>query len=196
MCRQDNPEDKLYLFQFPEPFPKFLPNPATSYAAKIEELKRQAVAAASVKAEVKPNGILKKAVTFDADGDVPMEDKPEGAGSGDEEKKPTKDKIAAREAKQAKAEAEARHKMIAEYERKENNRKAQGRIGTLVVTKSGRAKMVLSEDIVMDVSLALPLRCCPLLTKSSHAGHTGCRDHLCATARPPLPTRSTSPCTG
>lgn len=149
---QDNPEDKLYLFQFPEPFPKFLPNPATSYASKIEELKRQAVAAASVKPEPKPNGILKKNVTFDADGDVPMEEKPDGAqGSGDDEKK-VKDKIAAKEAKQAKAEADARYKVIADYEQREKERKAQGRIGTLVVTKSGRAKMVLGTDIVMDVS--------------------------------------------
>lgn len=149
---QDNPEDMLYLFQFPEPFPKFLPNPATSYAAKIEELKAQAVAAAAVKAEAKPNGILKKNVTFDGEGDADMEGKADGPGSGDEEKKPTKDKIAAKEAKQAKAEAEARHKAIADYERRERERKPQGRIGTLVVTKSGKAKMVLSKDIVMDVS--------------------------------------------
>lgn len=149
---QDNPEDKLYLFQFPEPFPKFLPNPATSFAPKIEELKAQAVAAATVKAESKPNGILKKNVTFDGEGDADMDGKADVPGSGDEEKKPTKDKIAAKEAKQAKAEAEARHKAIADYERRERERKAQGRIGTLVVTKSGKAKMVLSKDIVMDVS--------------------------------------------
>lgn len=149
---QDNPEDKLYMFQFPEPFPKFLPNPATSLAAKIEELKAKAVAAATVKAESQPNGILKKKVSFDGKGDANMEGKADGAGSGDDEKKPTKDKIAAKEAKQAKAEADERYKTIADLERKERERKAQGRIGTLVVTKSGRAKMVLGKDIVMDVS--------------------------------------------
>ncbi|KAJ9091646.1 hypothetical protein QFC19_009016 [Naganishia cerealis] len=154
----DDPEDKLYLFQFPEPFPTFLPNPATSYAAKIEQLKAQAVAAATaVKSESKANGILKKNVSFDTDGDVKMgNDKEEGESDG-EDKRPSssekeKDKAAAREAKQAKAESDARFKKIAEYEKREKERKAEGRIGTLVVTKSGRVKMVLGQDIVMDVT--------------------------------------------
>ncbi|KAJ9122096.1 hypothetical protein QFC24_004323 [Naganishia onofrii] len=160
----DNPEDRLYLFQFPEPFPKFLPNPATSLARKIEQLKAEAVAAAAaVKAEPKPepktNGIMKKNVSFKKEGDAKMDgDEGDGASDGDDKgttsaaKEKEREKAAAREAKHAKAESDARFKKIAEYEKREKERKAEGRIGTLVVSKSGRVKMVLGRDIVMDVT--------------------------------------------
>ncbi|KAJ9120628.1 hypothetical protein QFC22_002557 [Naganishia vaughanmartiniae] len=161
----DDPEDKIYLFQFPEPFPKFLPNPATSLQHKIEQLKAEAVSAAAsvkaepkAKAEPKTNGILKKNVAF-KEGDVKMDDdKEDGASDGDDKKATSaakekeKEKAAAREAKHAKAESDARFKKIAEYEKREKERKAEGRIGTLVVSKGGRVKMVLGRDIVMDVT--------------------------------------------
>jgi hypothetical protein len=38
--------------------------------------------------------------------------------------------------------------------KKEEARKPEGRIGTMVVMKSGKVKMVLGDGIVMDVSAA------------------------------------------
>jgi hypothetical protein len=103
---------------------------------------------------------MKKNVSFKKEGDAKMDgDEEDGASDGDDKeatsaaKEKEREKAAAREAKHAKAESDARFKKIAEYEKREKERKAEGRIGTLVVSKSGRVKMVLGRDIVMDVSL-------------------------------------------
>lgn len=188
------------MFQFPEPFPKFLPNPATSLVHKIEQLKAEAVAAATaVKAEPKTNGIAKPTVSS-KEGDAKMEgDKDNGESDRDDKKaalaarEKEKEKAAAREAKHAKAESDARFKKIAEYEKREKERKAEGRIGTLVVSKSGRVKMVLGRDIVMDVS-TVPVASGgspPLTILCARLGHTRRSHDVCTAARPSRQTGKT-----
>ncbi len=117
---QENPEDKLYLFQFPNPFPHFVPNPDFSLLRDVDTMRSP---------EQKPHGILKKSVQFDA-------------GAKDEKK----------DAKRPLKENEEKRKAYKELEAKEKLRKPEGRIGTLVIMKSGKAKMVLGDGIVMDVS--------------------------------------------
>jgi hypothetical protein len=87
--------------------------------------------------EQKPHSILKKTVQFDA-------------GAKDEKK----------DAKRPLKENDEKRKVYKELEAKEKKRKPEGRIGTLVVMKSGKVKMVLGEGIVMDVSGGLILRVC------------------------------------
>ena len=59
-------------------------------------------------------------------------------------------KLSAEEEKEKKAkDAKLRALM-----KKEEARKPEGRIGTMVVMKSGKVKMVLGDGIVMDVSIA------------------------------------------
>lgn len=123
---QDNPEEKLYVFQFPDPFPHFVPNPALSLLNGVEDVKPEPADAAA------PKSILKKSVAF-ADGEAPA-----AAASED---KPDKVK-----------EEQVESKDRAELRARELARMPEGRIGTLVVMKSGKTKMVLGNGIVMDVS--------------------------------------------
>jgi DNA-directed RNA polymerase III subunit RPC4 len=58
----------------------------------------------------------------------------------------------------------------------------EGRIGSLVVMKSGRVKMVLGEGIVMDVSFTFVVCSRWKLTR---LGFARSRNHLSATAGPP-----------
>lgn len=139
---QADPKDKLYLLQFPDPFPKFIPDPARSFLKDIDlddlkpkaELSDETAAAGSTATDK-----TKKGVSFS--------DKPEEAG-GDKAAEAAAKKLAAEEEKEKKAkDAKLRALM-----KKEEVRKPEGRIGTMVVMKSGKVKMVLGDGIVMDVS--------------------------------------------
>lgn len=135
---QDDPDDKLYLFQFPNPFPHFVPDPELSLVKDFDVHYPPLAAAAKKETPTspdKPHGILKK-VQF-GEG-VKVEDK--------DDKK---------EARRIAKEQEERKAMLRELQKQEAQRKPEGRIGTLVVMKSGRVKMVLGKDIVMDVSQSL-----------------------------------------
>jgi hypothetical protein len=85
-------------------------------------------------ADVKPPSILKKSVQFSAG--VKSE------SSSDKKDKRSKDSDAGKALKAA--------------QEKEAGRKPEGRVGTLVVMKSGRVKMVLGDGVVMDVSVSGP----------------------------------------
>jgi hypothetical protein len=139
---QADPKDKLYLLQFPDPFPKFIPDPARSFLKDVDlddlkpkaELSDETAVAGSTATDK-----TKKGVSFS--------DKPEEAG-GDKAAEAAAKKLAAEEEKEKKAkDAKLRALM-----KKEEARKPEGRIGTMVVMKSGKVKMVLGDGIVMDVS--------------------------------------------
>lgn len=120
------------MFQFPDPFPDFVPHQDYSLLQGNE-----ALAAAQVKADPdKPSGILRKSVKFDAP-------------SGTAPDTPNDDEAAIK----VKQEAESKEKFLAELRARESARKPEGRVGTLVVMKSGKVKMVMGDGIVMDVSL-------------------------------------------
>jgi hypothetical protein len=134
---QANPEDKLYLLQFPDPFPAFVPDPARSFLkdVDVEDLKPKSELLGDAQAEPesasKDKDKAKKGVSF-ADKD---KDAPEVVVKKEDDKE--------KKAKEAKLKA-----LMA----KEKARKPEGRIGTMVVMKSGKVKMVLGDGIVMDVS--------------------------------------------
>lgn len=69
-----------------------------------------------------------------------------------------KDKVAEAAAKKLSAEQDkekkAKDAKLRALMKKEEARKPEGRIGTMVVMKSGKVKMVLGDGIVMDVSHA------------------------------------------
>ncbi|KAG7562584.1 hypothetical protein FFLO_01957 [Filobasidium floriforme] len=141
-----DPKDKLYLLQFPDPFPRFIPDPARSFLKDVDlddlkpkaELSDETAAAGSTATDK-----TKKGVSFS--------DKPEEAG-GDKAAEAAAKKLAAEEEKEKKAkDAKLRALM-----KKEEARKPEGRIGTMVVMKSGKVKMVLGDGIVMDVSPGVP----------------------------------------
>jgi len=127
----------LYLLQFPDPFPAFVPDPSRSFLkdVDVDDLKPKSELSGDIPAESesasKEKDKAKKGVSFaekDKDGAEVVVKKED-----DKEKK----------AKDAKLKA-----LMA----KEKARKPEGRIGTMVVMKSGKVKMVLGDGIVMDVS--------------------------------------------
>jgi DNA-directed RNA polymerase III subunit RPC4 len=96
---QDDPESKLFMFQFPQLFPHFHPRTIDATASEVDGARHEG--GEDVKPDIKPTA-------------AQLRDKR------------AKEKI-------AKAPEE-------------------GRVGTLVVMKSGKVKMVLGDDIVMNVS--------------------------------------------
>lgn len=108
--------------QFPDPFPKFIPDPARSFLRDVElddlKPKEESASMATGEAAEKKTGLT-------------------------EEEKEEKQKLM----------------RIRALQRKEAARKAEGRIGTLVVMKSGKVKMVLGDGIVLDVSREWPWLC-------------------------------------
>jgi hypothetical protein len=146
MTEQADPKDKLYLLQFPDPFPRFVPDPARSFLkdvdlddlvkpkAELTDETQQSAGPATEKTDEK----TKKGVSFS--------DKPEK--DGEKAAEAAAKKLSAEEEKEKRAkDAKLRALM-----KKEEARKPEGRIGTMVVMKSGKVKMVLGDGIVMDVS--------------------------------------------
>jgi DNA-directed RNA polymerase III subunit RPC4 len=95
------------LFQFPQPFPSYLPPPGAKVEAKAEP-------------------------------DVP-------APPQSEEKKDIKPKVGAKDVKPSAAALRKLSGKTTEPPR------PQGRVGSLVVMKSGKVKVVMGQDIVMSV---------------------------------------------
>ncbi|KAK4683526.1 DNA-directed RNA polymerase III subunit RPC4, partial [Tremellales sp. Uapishka_1] len=93
----DNPEDKLFIFQFPHLFPKFTASGPVDLSAETE------------------------------------------SKEGIKDVKPTPAALAR-----------------AKREKEKNLPPPEGKIGTLVVMKSGKVKMVLGNDVVMNVSSGVP----------------------------------------
>jgi hypothetical protein len=121
--------------QFPEPFPNFLADPARSFLkdVNLEDL-------AKTKSEPMPeddnmDGTTKQAANKGnpASTSAPQEKTDNALTEAEKEEKAKTTKIQA-------------------LKRKEKNRKPEGQIGTLVVMKSGKVKMVLGDGIIMDVS--------------------------------------------
>lgn len=111
------------------------------YEASLSKPSVKPDPAALETAEAGPKSILKKA-KFASDDDVKMADPEEEAAAAE---KKAKQEAALRKL--------AEQKALAAALAKENARKIEGRIGTLVVTKLGKVKMVLGDGIVMDVSI-------------------------------------------
>lgn len=114
-----------------------MPNPALSLLNGIEDVKPEPGDTPSTATEGAPKSILKKSVAF-ADGEAPL------PLSSSDEKPALKDQDPATSNGDTKDRSELRARELA--------RKPEGRIGTLVVMKSGKTKMVLGDGIVLDVS--------------------------------------------
>ncbi|WRT69389.1 uncharacterized protein IL334_006373 [Kwoniella shivajii] len=117
----DNPEEKLFIFQFPHLFPKFLPSDPvdlTQPSTSNGDLKPVTSAAA-------PSASANGSATKDIKPDVKPDIKPNVGQLRGGVKKPIE-------------------------------HQPEGRIGTMVVMKSGKVKIVMGKDIVMNVTPGLP----------------------------------------
>lgn len=105
LMEQEAPDQKLFMFQFPQFFPKFDPRPIDA-----TNLKSEVNASSDVKPDTKPD--IKPNV------DIKPDIRPGAPGSRTRKAQPP----------------------------------PEGQIGTMVVMKSGKVKMILGKDIVMNVS--------------------------------------------
>ncbi|WWC73393.1 uncharacterized protein I206_107360 [Kwoniella pini CBS 10737] len=112
----DNPEEKLFIFQFPHLFPKFLPS--TTVDLTQNDIKPD------VTAHV--NGATNAAQQKDVKPDMKPDVKPSAA------------------------------QLRAAQSKKGPEPVPEGRVGTMVVMKSGKVKIVMGKDIVMNVTPGLP----------------------------------------
>ncbi|WVF68825.1 hypothetical protein IAT40_003598 [Kwoniella sp. CBS 6097] len=110
----DNPEEKLFIFQFPNLFPKFAPSDPVDLTQ-----------------EVKPDSSAPTGAAAPASSAPQADIKPDI--------KPTAAQLRAGQGKKGQAEP-----------------LPEGRVGTMVVMKSGKVKMVMGKDIVMNVTPGLP----------------------------------------
>ncbi|WWC65553.1 uncharacterized protein I303_108171 [Kwoniella dejecticola CBS 10117] len=118
----DNPEEKLFIFQFPHLFPKFLPSTPVDLTQTDTkpDITASTTASTNGTAHSATNGPLK-----DVKPDIKPDVKPTPA--------------------QLRAGAKKGPEPVPE-----------GRVGTMVVMKSGKVKIVMGKDIVMNVTPGLP----------------------------------------
>lgn len=125
------PPNQLYFFQFPPSFPKFLPIPVAAPAEPSEKVEPMD----GVEESSGPTSILKKGVSFAGDKEKERKAK-EKAVKKDSKEKDSKEGI-----------------LSAAKRRKEEERRKlpTGAIGSLLVMKSGKVKMRLGHDMLLDV---------------------------------------------